>query len=139
MGTSAKLRDCGPYINIFLASVSYTSGLAFQGASPRWAVRALNSSRKVQTPGPEGPISDAFQGFAVFRLTPALGLSSHLPSSAHALTMLTMSYRQFETLTIEGSAESLLDSAVTKEMGQRRAFTMSKNNPAARRIDSLPK
>ena len=83
--------------------------------------------------------SDAFQGFAVFRLTPALGLSSHLPSSAHALTMLTMSYRQFETLTIEGSAESLLDSAMTKEMGQRRAFTMSKNNPAARRIDSLPK
>jgi hypothetical protein len=53
--------------------------------------------------------------------------------------MLTMSYRQFETLTIEGSAESLLDSAVTKEMGQRRAFTMSKNNPAASRIDSLPK
>jgi hypothetical protein len=50
-----------------------------------------------------------------------------------------MSYRQFKNLTIEDSAGSLLDSEVTKEMGQRRAFTMSNNNPAASRIDSLPK
>jgi hypothetical protein len=49
-----------------------------------------------------------------------------------------MSYRQFENLTIEGSAEPLLDSEVTKEMGQRRAFAIPKNNTDASRIDSLP-
>jgi hypothetical protein len=47
-----------------------------------------------------------------------------------------MSYRQFENLTIECSADALLDSEVAKEMGQRRAFDMP-NNPDASRIDSL--
>src|ERR1700720_3354604 len=35
-----------------------------------------------------------------------VGLSSHLPSSARALPIGTMSYCQFENLTIEASAES---------------------------------
>src|SRR5580704_9806924 len=39
MRTSTKWSDCGLEINMFFASVSYTSDLTpFQGASPGWAV-----------------------------------------------------------------------------------------------------
>src|SRR6202162_5490246 len=39
MSTSSKWSDCGPEIDMYFVSVSYTSDLApFQGASPVWAV-----------------------------------------------------------------------------------------------------
>jgi hypothetical protein len=59
MRTSTKWSDCGPEINMFFASVSYTSDLTpFQGASPGWAVPRVETRLKpwAESCSPSGAI-----------------------------------------------------------------------------------
>ncbi len=102
-GTSTNCGLCG-----YPAPNRNNCGLAVANTI-NWCARA-----KPLSPGPRPlPGVDDAENGATLRtaqeiLTPALGLSSHLPSSAHALTILEieiqMSYRQFENLTIEGDS-----------------------------------
>ena len=56
MRTNTKLGDGGPYVNMFFASVSYTSDLApFQGASPGWRFPGLKPW--AESCGPSGAIN----------------------------------------------------------------------------------